>query len=384
MNGYTLATAPPRLTRQPAFWLFLMLLFACFTLVGLEQVSYLASSPGAWLLSIVLLAATAIPAGLIIYRLDQFEPEPAKLITVALLWGGVIALAFAGLVNTWALNFFQHVMPAARVDSWAAALVAPVNEELYKGAGLVVIYLMARKEFDGVMDGLVYGAMIGLGFQVMENIQYFMLGAEGSASQAGAVVSMYFLRVVLSGLYSHMLFTGVMGFGFAYFVTQRDRTLSRRLGMFALCAALSWAAHFVWNSPWLEELMNKGTGAFVLALVIKGVPFLLLLVLLTVFARRREGRVFAGLLKFELGGDVVTTEEYEVLRSGRKRRTALRRMRRTMGRTARDTLKQLMRAQMNLALFHTKVDSAEHPALDAQRDLVRNLKARLASFSQAG
>jgi hypothetical protein len=39
----------------------------------------------------------------------------------------------------------------------------------------------------------------------------------------------------------------------------------------------------------------------------------------------------------------------------------------------------LMRAQMNLALFHGKVDSANHPALEAQRGVVRQLKARLAS-----
>ena len=89
---------------------------------------------------------------------------------------------------------------------------------------------MARSEIGGVMDGLVYGAMIGLGFQVIENVQYFMLAASQSDGQAGAVVGMFFLRVVLSGLYSHMLFTGVMGFGFAYFVTQRSRAWAKQGG----------------------------------------------------------------------------------------------------------------------------------------------------------
>ena len=64
------------------------------------------------------------------------------------------------------------------------------------------------------MDGLVYGAMIGLGFQVIENVQYFMLAASQSDGQAGAVVGMFFLRVVLSGLYSHMLFTRRHGLRF--------------------------------------------------------------------------------------------------------------------------------------------------------------------------
>jgi RsiW-degrading membrane proteinase PrsW (M82 family) len=358
-----------------------MLLMSCFGLVGLEQVGYLTTNPGAWLLSVVLLAATAIPAGLIIYRLDQFEPEPASLIVIALLWGGVVALAFAALVNSWALDFLQHVLPAVRVDSWAAALVAPIDEELYKGAGLVIIYLMARAEFDSVMDGLVYGAMIGLGFQVMENVQYFMFAA-GDSGHTGPVVSMYFLRVILSGLYSHMLFSGLMGFGFAYFVTQRGRTLARRFGMFALFAFLSWAAHFVWNSPWLESLMTRGTGAFALALVIKGLPFLTLLLLLVVFARRREGRAFAALMKSEVGSDVVTAGEFQVLRNGRRRRQELRIMKARRGSSARYLMKRLMREQMNLSVVHSKARSAQHPALEEQRDVVRRLKARLAAIGQ--
>jgi RsiW-degrading membrane proteinase PrsW (M82 family) len=380
MRSAPVSLSPLNVRRQPAYWLFISLLVSCFVLVGLEQVSYLSSYPGAWLLSIVLLAATAIPAAIVVYRLDWFEPEPASMIAVALLWGGVIALAFSGLVNTWALSFLQHVMPAVRVDSWAASLVAPIDEELYKGAGLAIIYLMARSEFDSVMDGLVYGAMIGLGFQVMENVQYFMLAAGESGGGFGPVANMYFLRVVLSGLYSHMLFTGLMGFGFAYFVTQRGRTRARRWGILAACALASWGAHFVWNSPWLDELTNGGVGAFVAAIVIKGLPFLLLLVLLGAFARRREAEAFSRLMALETEGDAVTAEELRVLRKGRLRRKALRSAKRTKGAVARSVLKQLMRAQMNLALFHGKVDSLDHPALAAQRDLVRDLRARLASL----
>ncbi len=382
MNGSALATATLRLGRQPAFYLFLMLLMSGFGMVGLEQVSYLTTNPGAWLLSVVLLAATAIPAGVIIYRLDQFEPEPASLITIALLWGGVVALAFAALVNTWALDFLQHMLPAVRVDSWAAALVAPVDEELYKGAGLVIIYLMARAEFDSVMDGLVYGAMIGLGFQVMENVQYFMFAA-GDSGHMGPVVTMYFLRVIVSGLYSHMLFSGLMGFGFAYFVTRRDRALARRLGIFAVFAALAWGAHFVWNSPWLEASMDHVGGLWAVALI-KGVPFLVLLLMLVVFARRREGRAFAALMKSEVGSDVVTAGEFQVLRNGRRRRQELRIMKAKRGSSARYLMKRLMREQMNLAVVHSRVRSTQHPALEEQRDVVRRLKARLAGASQTG
>ena len=383
MSGLPTVIGPPRLTRQPAFWLFLMLLAGSFTFVALEQFAYLSAAPGAWLLSIILLAATGVPAGVIIYRLDQFEPEPAALIAIALLWGGVVAVTFGGITNAAALSFLQHVLPGRTVDAWGAAIVAPIDEELYKGAGLVIIYLMARQELDGVMDGLVYGAMIGLGFQVIEDIQYFMTAAgQSGGGQGGAVVSAFFLRVVISGLYSHLLFTGLMGFGFAYFVTQRGRQLGRRLGVFGLFAFLAWAAHFVWNSPWLDSLMSGSNGAFILALILKGVPFLVLLVLMTIFARRRERRAFDTLMAAELGNDVVTQEEFHILRSGRRRRHTLRVVKRTRGPAARAVLRKLMREQMNLALFHERADSGEHPAIDAQRDFIRQLKHRLVAVGR--
>jgi protease PrsW len=369
------------LSRQPAYWLFLALMAGGVLIVGVEQMAYVSTYPGAWLLSILLLAITAIPAGVIIYRFDIFEPEPASLIAVAVMWGGVVALSFSAIANSSMLSFLQHVLPAETVESWGAAIVAPVNEEFYKGAGLVLLFLMARSEIDGLMDGLVYGAMIGLGFQVVENVQYFMYAAsEAGAGQLGPVVNTYFVRVILAGLYSHTLFTGLMGFGIAYLLTQRTVPRPRRIAVAVLFAVLAWAAHFVWNSPWLDSLMGQSTREFVLALVIKGLPFLLFLMLLAIFARRRERRAFERLIATEVGTDVLSEAEFHTLESGRRRRAALRHVKKEKGPVARSWLKQLQREQMNLALFHGKVESADHPALEAQRDKIRMLKARLATI----
>jgi len=348
--------------------------------VGLEQSAYLGSYPIAWFASLVLLALTAIPAGFIIYRLDQFEPEPASLVAIALVWGGVVALTFSALANSALLSFLQNVFPGGVVDSWGAALVAPLNEELYKGAGLVALYLMRPREFDSLMDGLVYGAMIGLGFQVVENVQYFMMAAAQSAGgQLAAVAGMFLVRVVLAGVYSHMLFTGLMGFGFAYFVINRGRVSVRlRVATVALFACLAWAAHFVWNSPVLDAWLARGGSFYVLALIVKGMPFLALLGLVGYLARRREAKAFARLMAAEVGSDVVTVEEFRVLRSGRLRRRALRRMKKVQGKRASKVLKRLQRAQMDLAVLHAKTGSPNAPILEARRDEVRRLKALLA------
>ena len=370
------------LSRQPAYWVFLLLVLGGFAIVGAEQFGYLSSYPQAWFLSILLLAAVAVPVGLIIYRLDQFEPEPASLIAIALLWGGVVALSFAAIANSLFLTFLQNVLPSSQVESWGASLVAPINEEFYKGVGLLMIFLIARAEIDSLMDGLVYGAMIGLGFQVMENVQYFIHAAAQSGDPGiGAVIGIFFVRVLIAGLYSHMLFTGLLGFGFAYFITRRPtQPWARRATVLAVFIFLAWAAHFVWNSPWLDSLMQGNSGAFVLALIIKGLPFLVLLVLIGIFARRRELRAFALLMAEEVGGDVVTHEEFHVLRSGRRRRRVARRVKRQKGAMAGRVVKRLMREQMNLALFRSKVNQQGHPAVEVQRNKIRQLKTQLASM----
>ena len=347
--------------------------------------SYFLSYPGAWFLSILLLAAVAIPVGVIIYRMDQFEPEPASLIVIALLWGGVVALAFAAIANSAFLDFLQHVLPEKQVNAWGAALVAPIDEEFYKGCGLVMIFLIARNEIDSLMDGMVYGAMIGLGFQVMENIQYFVhAAAQSGGAGLGGVVGTFFVRVLIAGLYSHMLFTGLAGFGFAYFITRKGaRPWATRAGVFALFILAAWAAHFVWNSPWLDSLAQGGAGAFILSLVVKGLPFLALLAIMGALARRRESQAFERLMAEEVGGDVVTAEEFQVLRSARRRRRMVRSFKRRRGPAAGRLLKRVMREQMNLALFHTKVEQPGHPAVEAQREKIRQMKTQLAHMAAA-
>ena len=78
-----------------------------------------------------------------------------------------------------------------------------------------------------MMDGFVYGAVCGLGFAVVEDVFYFM-GVFGG--HPGGVLQGFFLRVVSSGLYSHVLYSGLVGMGIGYFVSRRDRQpLARRV-----------------------------------------------------------------------------------------------------------------------------------------------------------
>ena len=52
---------------------------------------------------------------------------------------------------------------------------APIVEEFAKGLGVFIIFVIARRAFDGPIDGIVYGGLVGAGFAFTENIQYFAI-----------------------------------------------------------------------------------------------------------------------------------------------------------------------------------------------------------------
>ena len=91
--------------------------------------------------------------------LDLYEREPLSLLVAAFLWGAVAATTLAGIANVgWGLVVARLGGPAF-ASKWTAALTAPFVEEIIKGLGVVLIYLIARAEVDDVIDGFVYGAL---------------------------------------------------------------------------------------------------------------------------------------------------------------------------------------------------------------------------------
>ena len=93
---------------------------------------------------------------------------------------------------------------------FADAGVAPIIEESVKGLALLLFMVFAYRELDDVLDGIIYGAMIGFGFAFTENILYVV----GSSAEDGLGVAMFvlFLRTVIFGA-NHAFFTGVLGAG---------------------------------------------------------------------------------------------------------------------------------------------------------------------------
>ncbi len=170
--------------------------------------------------------------------LDQHEKEPWWLLALAFLWGALPAVILAliaqiilDIPTTWVVG-----QDGLSYNLVGASVWAPLTEEVFKGIGIIIILLVARREFDSVLDGIVYGAMVGLGFAFTENIFYF--GGALLEAGFGAWVIVVLLRTIPFGL-NHAFFTGVFGAGLAWAIMTNRARLIRFAGLaLALSAAM--------------------------------------------------------------------------------------------------------------------------------------------------
>jgi RsiW-degrading membrane proteinase PrsW (M82 family) len=169
-------------------------------LESLSVIGYLIVSGG---MSAVLL--------LLIWLSDRYEREPVHVVLLATLWGALPSIFFSCVFESvlGAPVSFLAGRTAAKVVG--AVLLAPPIEEVAKAVALLLVLLFFKKEFDGVMDGLVYGAAVGIGFSFVEDFAYFVGGLIDSGVGGGG--AMFALRN-FGFILNHSLFTALTGIGF--------------------------------------------------------------------------------------------------------------------------------------------------------------------------
>jgi RsiW-degrading membrane proteinase PrsW (M82 family) len=364
---------------QPAFWVFAAFLVYGVVRMVVDLGQLVSVSRSGWALSWLLLVVYAAPLVLLIYYLDLYEREPISVAIAAFLWGAFAATALALDAGGWD-EVLANVTTPGFALRWGPSLTAPVIEEFLKGAGLVLLYLIVRDEVDDMMDGFVYGALCGLGFAVVEDVVYFMAGFGGTPS---GVLEGFYVRVVSSGLYGHVLYTGLVGMAIGLLVTRRDPAPMReRIPVAAGIIALAVLGHALWNAPILALAPTPPVhGAswllYPVDLAIKGLPLLLFVIVALRLARNRERRWLDGALAAEVGLGGVTADELDVLRVPARRRAAARAMRARAGDAAARLLERLQREQIDLAMVASRVSGPDAPELTAQREYCSSLRAAL-------
>jgi RsiW-degrading membrane proteinase PrsW (M82 family) len=327
----------------------------------------------------------AAPLFLLIYYLDLYEREPWSVAIAAFLWGAFAATALTLSTGGWNELLVRTLGPET-ASRWGPALTAPFIEEFLKGAGIVLLYLIVRDELDDAMDGFVYGALCGLGFAVVEDVVYFMAAFGGTPQ---GVLQGFYVRVLSSGLYGHVLYTGLVGMAIGIVVSRREPApLRERLRTAAGIILLAVFGHFLWNSPLLSIAppapIEGGEWLLVtLGLAVKGLPLLLFVAIALRLARRREERWLDDALAAEIGGEGISPGEYRDLRDPRRRRAAVAATRRRAGGSASRLLARLQHEQIDLAMIASRVATNDDPALVTQREYCRSLRDALAAIPGA-
>ena len=150
----------------------------------------------------------------ILYWLDRYEKEPLLLLGGVFLWGVVVAAGSAFLINTTlgiGIAIFTGSDTASEIAT--GSIVAPLVEETLKGTAVLIVFLVFRREFDSVLDGIIYAGVAALGFAATENTYYiYTYGYQEGGF--GGLLMLTFVRVILVG-WQHPFYTAFFGIGLA-------------------------------------------------------------------------------------------------------------------------------------------------------------------------
>jgi RsiW-degrading membrane proteinase PrsW (M82 family) len=144
---------------------------------------------------------------------DRYEKEPPLLLVGVFLWGAIVAAGAAFILNTiFDISLFLVSGSESLADVGAAVLSAPFVEETVKGLAVLAVFLYFRNEFDSVLDGVIYGGLVGFGFAAAENINYIFSGFLDSGTEG--LFTLVFVRVMLIP-FLHATLTSFTGIGLA-------------------------------------------------------------------------------------------------------------------------------------------------------------------------
>ena len=371
------SSSPLRVLVRPSTWLLLGIYLVGGVRIAAMLRAGFADFPVATVTASVLFTLYAVPFVVLLRMIDYLEREPARLQAMAALWGGLVATAAAVSGGAAVQNLMAKLGSPALAAQWGQAVSGAAVEELVKVAGVIAIALVAPGHINGVVDGFVYGALVGLGFQTVENIAFSLnaVASDVGADAVGPVIATLLVRGFLSGLWSHTLFTGLAGAGVAYALVRRDRTVIQRaavaIGLFAVASGF----HLLWNAPVLSGARLGLFGVMVMLLV-KGIPALLVGVGLVVAAERRESEYYAGLLAGVADHRVATPDEITALVSPRRRLAARQRARDRLGAAGARAVRRLQRAQARLAVALSRDPAGEVPR--RRREVLRRRHQLLA------
>ena len=230
--------------------------------------------------------------------LDRYDPEPPLSLALAFAWGALVAVLVSFVINTLMSALFGELV--------GAIISAPIFEEGSKGLAVLLLLVLWRREFDGIVDGIVYAGVVALGFATVENVLYY--GRELLGVGSLGLIFLFFLRGVLSP-FAHVIFTSMTGIGCGISRETHNKVLRFAMPVVGYVGAVT--LHAIWNT--ISSL--GGIAAFLIGYVIFEFPFFLIFVGFAIYVMRRENHILKQTLGVEVAKGTITSEQMETATS---------------------------------------------------------------------
>ena len=307
VQSWAMPTSPKK---APVFEAVVIGVGAAMMLVGTSSFLFASGPFLGFFLAIMCLVPLVIILAFLQF-VDRFEPEPWWTKIAALLWGGGVAVFFAGITNGLA-----GVAVASATGSGAAGSVfegvvaAPLGEEFLKALGVLVIVMMRRHRISSPLDGLVYAGYSAAGFLVVEDFTYFVI-----TFYNGVLAETFIMRVLL-GVFGHVMYTSCTGWAIGWAVT-RTRSIGAGIGVVTLGYLIAVTMHGLWNG---SATISGSRGGFLVLYFIFQVPLFCGWLFFVARTMRRERRdIAAGLMPYVNQGWILPSEVQMVCDPGSRR-----------------------------------------------------------------
>ena len=318
--------------------LYLLLAFTIILMASLAVlIAVLVYFEIGFLPAVIAMVVAFLPAPLYVIPLmwlDRYDPEPAWLLALAFAWGAIVAVFISMIVNSLLGDFAtQNISPQAGVFV-GAVLSAPIFEEASKGVGLLLLLIAFRRYFDDILDGIVFGGVIALGFATVENVLYYgrFLIMDGFAG--------LFLTFIVRGILSpfvHVFFTAMTGIGVGIARESHKTWVKIAAPFVGYCLAV--ILHMIWNflgvvggkivegselrsaCQYIPVLSSSSYSsdphlcAFGLSYLVLQVPLFLIFVAFTFWMMRRQNRILREMLAIDVARGLIYPEHERIATS---------------------------------------------------------------------
>ena len=255
-------------------------------------------------------AGLAFPAALLYLTvprlLDRYDPEPWYALLGCLAWGALAACGFSVTINSLVSETVTATHGRATAEVVATVLSAPLVEEVFKGLGILGVFTFLRREFDGVVDGIIYATFVALGFAAVENVVYY-----AEAAGQGSLAGTFLVRGIIAP-WGHPVYTSMTGIGLGV-ARETERPALRVVAPIVGFVGAVFL-HALWNGTLVVAGRIGEEGA---ALLLCQLPLWLLFVgtfLLVILALvRRRGRILRAHLEDEVAIGNLTPTELELV-----------------------------------------------------------------------